>query len=155
LAGSDAVDDAIKEFQQVLQLNPTATVAQLQLGTLFLSKGEAAAALEFLEQALKGQPTSGTTHFFLAEALIRLGKVGRAEAEVTLLVKSSGSSPEIQRLLGDFYFMKRDMPRAREAYARALQNPPGPITALNGITNVDLIENKPDAARKRIESRLA
>ena len=155
LAATGAADDAIKEFQQVLQLNPTAVPAQVQLGTLYLARGDAAVALEFLDSAAKANPTSGTIHFLLAESLVRLRKIARAETEVAMLAKSNPSSADVHRLTGDLYFAKRDLPRARDAYTRALQTPPGPLAALAGITNVDLAEKKYDAVRARFEARLA
>jgi predicted Zn-dependent protease len=139
----------------VLQLRPSAAPAQVQLGSLFLARGDATSALQFLDQAVKSQPTSGVIHYLIAESLVRLGKVARAETEVMMVAKTNPASADVQRLVGDLYYLKRDMPRAREAYARALQTPPGPIGALTGITRVDLAENKRDAARARIESRLA
>jgi tetratricopeptide (TPR) repeat protein len=155
LAATGAPDEAIKAFQQVLQLRPSAVPAQVQLGSLFLARGDATAALQFLDQAVKSQPASGVIHFLIAESLVRLGKVARAETEVMMVAKANPASADVHRLVGDLYYLKRDMPRAREAYARALQTPPGPIAALAGLTKVDLAENKRDAARARIESRLA
>jgi tetratricopeptide (TPR) repeat protein len=61
----------------------------------------------------------------------------------------------VQALLGDFYLAKRDVPRAREAYDRALSLRQGWVTAVAGLVAVDLTQKKPEAARARVEAQLA
>jgi tetratricopeptide (TPR) repeat protein len=148
-------DEAIKAFQQVLQLNPSAVPAQIQLGDLFLTRGDAAAAAEMLGQAVKNQPQSFLAHLLLAKSLLRIRDVNRAEAEATALAKLDARSADVQAVLGDIYIAKGDLSRAKESYSRALAIQPASLEALRGLVRADLIEKNVPAARSRIESRLA
>src|SRR5207244_4876858 len=106
-------------------------------------------------QVLKKQPASGAAHFLLAKALLLQSNTAAAEPEIRSIVNANPSSSEVQVLLGDLYFAKRDLREAREAYLRAAQGAPSSIAALTGLVNVDLADKKKDAARSRLDSRLA
>jgi putative PEP-CTERM system TPR-repeat lipoprotein len=154
LQATSQYDEAIKAFQRVLQLEPTAVPAQVQLGAVYLAKGDAAPAVEYLDQAIKSQPGLWAPHYLLAQALIRLEKVVRAEPEVSLLAQATPRSADVQMLVGQVYFLKHDNARAREAYARALQLAPGSARPLAGLVTLDFAENKKDAARALVEAQL-
>src|SRR6185436_2410515 len=103
----------------------------------------------------KAQPRSIPAHLLWAKSLIRLGNTAAAEKEVMLLAKAGSNVTEIHALIGDFYWTKRDLSRARESYTRALQLRETSIEALAGLVRVDLTQKRPDSARARIEERLA
>ena len=150
-----STDDALKAFQEVLRLSPGATAAQVQLADINLARGNASAAAEFSGQAIRNQPQLGIAHLFLAKSLLRLGNLADAEKEVMALAKGSPASADVHTLLGDFYWAKRDLAHARESYDEALKLRSESRDALAGLVRVDLAQNKPDAARSRIESQLA
>jgi tetratricopeptide (TPR) repeat protein len=87
--------------------------------------------------------------------MLQLGNVEGAEKDVVALVNLAPNSTETQTLLGDFYWSKKDYPRAKSAYMRAAQMKSDSIDALKGLIRVDLAQKAPDAARARVESRLA
>ena len=155
LEATGSRDEAIKAFQRVLELRPAAVPAQLKLANLLLDKGDTASAVEYLGQALKNQPQSFPGHFILAKALVRRGDVRQAERELKALAAIDGSAPEVQTLFGDFYLAKRELTHARDAYSRALAARPASPEAMTGLVKTDLLDNKKDAARSRIEAQLA
>jgi Flp pilus assembly protein TadD len=101
------------------------------------------------------QPRGILAHYYLAKSLLRLGSLARAEPEIMGLAKANPASADVQVLLGDFYQAKRDLVRAGESYERALKIQGGSFQALTGVVVVNLAQNKPDAAKSRIESQLA
>src|SRR5262249_49324652 len=138
-------DDAVKAFLEVLKLNPDTMAALLQLADINLSTGDARAAADFAAQATKVQPNSGIAHLFLARAQLRLGNLTGAEREVMGLAKGSPGSPDAQIVIGDYYYAKEDLTRARESYDAALKLQNGSIDALAGLIRIDLKQKKPDA----------
>jgi tetratricopeptide (TPR) repeat protein len=155
LEASGQKDAAVEAFQRVLQLKPTTAGAQLKLAELFLDRGDAAGAAEFAGQAVKAQPRSIAAHLVWARSLVRLGNTSAAEKEVMLLAKSGPNIAEVHAVLGDFYWAKGDLARARESYTRALQLRDTSVDALAGLVRVDVAQKRPDLARARIEERLA
>jgi Flp pilus assembly protein TadD len=71
------------------------------------------------------------------------------------IAKSSPSSPDSQNWLARLYLAKGDLVHAREAFNRAYQLQPASTIALNGLVTLDIVEKKPEAARARLEARLA
>jgi len=155
LRATGSLDESLKTFQALLQLNPGDTSALRELADISLVRGDAGAALEFSTQLVAKHPRANLGHYYLAKSLVRLGNLARAEREVMGLARSSPASADAQVLLGDFYQAKKDMVRAGEAYERALKIQSGSFQALVGVVVVNLAQNKPDAAKSRIESQLA
>ena len=117
-------------------------------------KGDFNAAAEMAGQAVKGQPQSGIARLWFSRALFGQGQTGRAESELAAVAKANPKSAQIDALSGDIYWSRKDLPRARASYTRALETRPDSFDALVGLTKVDLFEKKPDAAKARLEARL-
>jgi tetratricopeptide (TPR) repeat protein len=155
LSGLGSTDDAIKAMQRVLELVPAAAPAQIQIATLQLDKHDPKAAIDFLNPLVKKQPRSANLHLLMGMALLEIGNLPGAEAELVPLSRAVPKSAELQSWLGRLYSAKRDLPRAREAFGKALELQPDSITALNGIISIDIVEKRGDAARAKLEARLA
>jgi arylsulfatase A-like enzyme/Tfp pilus assembly protein PilF len=90
------LDEAQKELEKAVQVEPDNFRAQLVLGRMLTVQGKAAQGITNLKQAVKLQPNVPEGHLFLAEAYARLGQRQlalreRAEAE---RLKSNASPPE-------------------------------------------------------------
>jgi tetratricopeptide (TPR) repeat protein len=155
LEATGATDAAIAAFQDVLKLSPSAFTAQVRLAGLYLTKGDFAGAENQVGQGVKAQPTSAVAHFVLTKALLGQNKLALAEAELKNLAKTNANSDELHTLIGELHFARRQVGPARAEFARALELRPDSVEALAGLTKVDLVEHKGEAARTRIESRLA
>ena len=55
-SATNAIDEAIGEFQEVLRLSPAAVQAPVELARLYLAKGDNDGAIQFAQQAIKAQP---------------------------------------------------------------------------------------------------
>jgi len=153
--GMGSIDEAITAYQDLLKLKPSDFSGQVRLAGLYLARGDFAGAEEQAGQAVKLQPTSGVAHAVLAKALLGQNKLNLAEAEVASLAKRNERSDEFQAIVGDMYFAKRDLARARTAYQSALRLQPDSFEALTGLVKVNLIDHKVEAARESVEARLA
>jgi tetratricopeptide (TPR) repeat protein len=147
-------DEAIQALQASLQVTPESLPARALLAELFLTKGDARTALNLAGEIVKAQPRSGAAHLLLARALFLSGNAAAAERELLPIVKASPKSPEPQMWLGRIYLDRNDRPKARQAFARALELDPNSLLALNGLVTLDLVEKKFDSARALVDSRI-
>jgi len=68
------MDNAAKEFQSALRLDPNNFPANLLLGRLFVIQRRASDALQYLRKATKLRPDSIDAHHFLADVFSELGQ---------------------------------------------------------------------------------
>jgi non-specific serine/threonine protein kinase len=137
--GKGRVNDAIREFEETLRLNPQAGYTHLQLALLYSLRGEYDAAERIARQAilLQDQIMSGTTgliivgaHARLGYALYRHGQYDEAireyRRELELLNVSDHllrerTTIEIQQKLGAAYRRKGDVATAEQHEAQAIE----------------------------------
>jgi tetratricopeptide (TPR) repeat protein len=154
LAGVGDLDQAITTLRELLKFVPSEPQVQIKLAEFLLAKGDAKAAEDAVNDALRLQPQSGVAHLVHALALTRQGKVVPAETELTALSKFNQASPDVQAAFGQLYLSKRDVSNARIAYARAFELNPESLDALGGLVQADLMQHKPADARARVDARL-
>jgi arylsulfatase A-like enzyme/Tfp pilus assembly protein PilF len=75
------VPDAMQQYQAALRINPNNYRANLSLGRLLGMQNQPAAALLYLQRAVKLQPQSPDAHKFLANVYIELGQEENAHRE--------------------------------------------------------------------------
>jgi tetratricopeptide (TPR) repeat protein len=68
-------------LKQALTLDPNYADAYFQLGILYADQRKYPEAIEHYERAIKINPNAANTHYRLGQALVRAGKVARAEEE--------------------------------------------------------------------------
>ena len=101
-------DEAIHDFERVLQLDPNHVEAHRQCCGSLLIMGRPNRALEHAETALRLAPNEAPTHFFLGEAYISLKRFDEAmaslkravELDTTKDVYSSALSRALEKLRG-------------------------------------------------------
>jgi len=146
--------NAIAEYQTVVQLNPRATGAQLELSKLSLTSGNVADAVSYADAARKGS-AHPDIRVALVRALLEQNDLKRAEVELKSLERDFRGSAEVATLIGNLYLRKRDIPAARRALEEAYRRNPRDINTLSGLIATDLSTNQPAAARARVESAVA
>ncbi|HEX6909996.1 MAG TPA: tetratricopeptide repeat protein [Longimicrobium sp.] len=80
LIQEERFDDAARELEQALALNPDDPAARLQQGSLYLRTGRASEALREYRRALALNPGDPEAHAALAVALMESGRGGDAES---------------------------------------------------------------------------
>jgi tetratricopeptide (TPR) repeat protein len=155
-AARGRVDEAIASFNEVLRLNPRVVSAQIELARLNLAKvGGAEASVSYAEQALANQPGNPNAQLVLVRGLLARGDVARAERETESLLKGFQNSALVQSQMGTVQLVKKDMTSARRYFDRALQIDPNLLQALGGLTSLDLAARRFDAAKARVDAKLA
>jgi Tfp pilus assembly protein PilF len=97
-------DQAAREFQAELQINPLDAESNLRLGEIRLAKGDSAGALSFLNTALPqrfGSP--GEIYHFLGEAKLAQRDYGQAAADLNRAAQENPADPTNHQLLAEVY----------------------------------------------------
>jgi len=89
-------DESETIFRGVMEFLPDSEVPQVGLGTVFLQKGDFAAAEEICAQAIDTNPTSLYARVHYAEALLFSRQRERAETELQAIISENPDSPHSQ-----------------------------------------------------------
>jgi tetratricopeptide (TPR) repeat protein len=150
-----AQTDALDAFRAVLQKAPESLATQLKVANLYLAIGNPQAAAEILGGTVKSHPQSGYAHFLRGQALLRMGDVTGAEAELQRVAAAIPTSADAQTWLGLLHQVKADVARARAALDKATKLDPKSPVVLAGLIGADIAEKKHDVAKRRVEAALA
>lgn len=147
-------NEAIRSFNQVLQLNPRASVAHVQISRLYLEQNKIDSAVLYAEQALAESPGSVDARLSLVRAWLVRGDMARAERGTAQLREAYPSDPAVHVVQGSLHVMRKETALARASFARALALDPDSLPALTGVTTIDMVEGRVSEARRRVEERL-
>lgn len=89
-------DESEAIFRGVMEFLPDSEVPQVGLGTVYLQKGDFAAAEEICARALDINPTSVYARVHYAEALLFGRQRERAETELQAIISENADSPHSQ-----------------------------------------------------------
>ena len=178
-------DLALKSFSDALALNPADPYAALQVAKLQLAKllqngpttAEEArsdadalrAVATSVDAVVRKQPGSLDARTTLIRALLAQAQVSQAakdtvsaqayvlqaEQKAARLVSDAPKEPEAYNLVGAVALVKKDLPAARAAYAKALELDKTSTTALAGLMGADLASGRPADAKAKLQARLA
>jgi tetratricopeptide (TPR) repeat protein len=149
------LDQAATSFKRVLELNPLASAANLELARLQLVYGSPDASVQFAEAAVKNAPADAAARSLLVRALIERRDLSRAEAELRPLKQEFPNAAPVRVLSGTLAYVKRDFAAAKRDFEDALRTKPESFDALSGLIGIDLALGRPADARARIEAELA
>lgn len=110
-------DEARKNFEHALSLDPGQERSLLALGELQLGAGETAAAIATLEKAYRINGAGWRTQFLLAAAYAKTARFPEAETyaeHAVALAKENGAEPLL--LLGEIQAAQRKLPDARQTW---------------------------------------
>lgn len=122
--------DRIQE--QITRAPKQASMYEL-LGEMYLVKGDYAPAQKAFETALSLNENATESRIQLARLLARQGKLTDAIENVQVLVDKHPDLPSAYVLLGGFYEQTGDVPKAEQAYQKALQKNEDFAPALNNL----------------------
>lgn len=145
---------AITYFERATMLRPDNPSIRAELGVARMAQGDNRALADF--QAAAGMDLSDTrADIVIILSQIKLGHFDGALTSITALEKKQPQSPLPWNYRGVAYLGKKDIENARTSFERALKIDPKFLPAANYLARLDVLEKKPEAARKRFESILA
>jgi Flp pilus assembly protein TadD len=148
-------DGARRAFEQVLKLNPRATIARVALAQAAFEKGDSRKALQLAQQAAEQDPDHAGAQLTYVRMLRAAGEQERADSEVAALLKREPNQAVLLIEQGAIRFERRDLRGARAAFSRASALAPNAIEPLAGLVTVDVAEGRVAEARRRVDERLA
>ena len=146
------VDSASDFFARAVDANPADVQARTRLAVARISSGDDDRGFADLEAAAALDDTSGQPEFALVLAHLRSGNYDQALAAQAQLEAKQPNNPQTFNLKGGILMAKRDLANARLAFERALELQPSFLAAAVNLVRIDLAENKPDAARNRLDA---
>ena len=124
---TNQTDAAEESFKKVIALNPSASQARLVLGGYYQSENRYAEAEQQFEQAIAVDPKNPVLRGALVHLYLAEGKKSEAE-QIAMQAKSDLPNDSAgYRMLGEFYFMTGDSPRAIAEYDSLAREHPGNI----------------------------
>jgi tetratricopeptide (TPR) repeat protein len=142
---SEVAGKAIEQYKEICRLDPSDTESALWLARLHRLRNEHDQAETVLRGILKDDPENEQAVEQLTQLLLDKGKSDEA---VALLegINSRTPSATLLDLLGDAYTQTKDLPKAEQAYRKAVDLDPSELSHLRGLGQTLMAEEKfPDA----------
>jgi serine/threonine-protein kinase len=119
-------DEAIKQMQQALELDPRSLQISADAGYVFSAAGESDRAIDILQKALEMDPNYGYAHFWLGHVYLVELKASEAMAEYEKARNlSAGWGPSMEFGVGVAYGLMGRTEKAREALDSMLKRAEG------------------------------
>jgi putative PEP-CTERM system TPR-repeat lipoprotein len=145
---------AIPFLERSVALDPGDSGKLTSLGASRLVAGDTARALNELEAAINLDPGNVRAANLLIMTMIGRNELDKAMQAALVLEKSAPNNPVSYSLKAAVHFAKHDIAGARSSLEHALSLQPSYFPAAAALAQMDLADNKPEAARKRIASIL-
>lgn len=146
---------AMRYFDRATELAPNdAAILTIRAGG-HLFGGHTTQALADFEQAAGLSDKLGHADLMLVKMRLQRQEFDQALLSIDQLEKKQPNNPLAHKLRADALIGKKDFAAARRALEQAQTSQPIFFPAVLGLARLDVLEKKPDAARKRFASILA
>lgn len=145
---------AIGHFEKVLASRPDDVGTILRLGRAHLAANHGDQGVKYVQSAMVKNPNSVEADETLITYYVQKKDLPKAKAIAELAVKRLPDNPGSHQLLGLVSVAAGDRPGARALFEKSLKISPTFLPAARGLAQLDLDENKVEAARGRFRSVL-
>ncbi len=154
-AGTGRTDEATKDFEKTLELNPTQPGVNAQLGSFAFEKGDKAQAVELFKKELEISPTATPVAINLAMALEDLGRNDEAIAAFEKVIAMAPTESPAYLELANLYTKLNQQDKATDVLNRMEQvAKPKPAFWFNigaNYANADQLDKAEMAYRKALD----
>ncbi len=116
------LDQAIKEAEKAIELDPDFSQAYNKLGDFYMKKGWIQKAADVFRKAIELDPTSENSHFDLGCALAHLGDFSNALEYLKKSLELNPAHYEVYGHLGQIFMAMNQLPEAIDAFKKALMD---------------------------------
>ena len=148
-AGDAARAEAL--FSRAAKQQPDNTRARTAVALSQIDKGDSAAGMAAL-QSLSASDVGSTADLALVASHLRNRDLPKALAAIDTLAKKQPQNPLAPNMRGRLLMMQGNAADARKSFDAALALDGKYFPAVVSLTALDLNENKPDAARQRLDA---
>ncbi len=145
---------ATEYYAKASALDPKAAGLHSVLGLSKLALGDNGRAVAEMETAVKLDAASTKAGILLVMTQLRLKQYDKALATAQIITKEQPDNPLGYNLKGVAYLGKKDIAAARASFEKALAIQDTNFPAVANLVQLDLLEKRPDAAKKRLEALL-
>lgn len=92
-------DEALQAFLSFINDNQGQTVALHDVGMIYLSRGELSKAIDYLQQAVRVNPTLSDFRVDLSTAYIKAGKMLQAREQLTYALRMEPTNTQARSML--------------------------------------------------------
>jgi protein O-mannosyl-transferase len=140
------VDEALKQFQKALEINPKYVEARGNLAAALFQKGQVDDAVAQYKRTLEISPNYAPANYNLGLALFQEGQVGEAIAQYKRAVQINPYYPDAHNNLGNALLQKGQVDEALDQFKKALEINPNYVDAHNNLGNALLQKGQVDDA---------
>ncbi len=141
-------------FTKASKLDPENANKRTSLALAHLAQGNADNAFQELED-ISSSDKGVSADLALIAAHLRSNQLDKALSAVEVLIKKQPENPASYNLKAQAQLAKKDIPAARQSLEKALSVSPTFFPAAANLARLDMVDKKPEEARKRFEAILA
>jgi tetratricopeptide (TPR) repeat protein len=154
LIGLTRMDDALKALAQANSRFPgKARIAYLD-GRVNDALDKTAEAEKHYQRAINADPKLTDATLYLARLYLRLRRVGDTKALLEQALAQAPSDARVRAAVGELAMLESDLPRAREAFQKAVELDGGLAEGHLGLSKVALEDGGLETARAEVEKAL-
>jgi putative PEP-CTERM system TPR-repeat lipoprotein len=146
-------DIANRHFEKAAALQPRDAGIRTQLAKARLAQGDRRALDDLRAASAMDANWQGADTVLILEQ-IRNRQFDAALQSIAVLEKKAPDSPQTWNFRGLVYLSQQNLPKARESFEKALKLDPAHLPSSANLAELDLHDNKPEAAKARFESIL-
>ena len=151
LAGD--IKQAETYYSRAAALNPQDIGNRTAMALVELAKGNAEVGHAQL-QALAAADTGSAADMALISSLMRRGELDAALQAIDALEKKQPGKPMAADLRARIQLLRKDFAGARQSFEKALAIDPHFFPSASKLAGLDLLDNKPEQARQRLDALL-
>jgi tetratricopeptide (TPR) repeat protein len=147
-------DHAYSELSHAVEYQPTDWQAQLALGDLLLSGGQALDARNRAQTVLDGDPNNAEAEVLLAGADATLGILPKAIEEAKSAVRMNPNRSASYDFLAGLQERNKDIPSAQQNYEKAVSVDPKSLSAILALGRFYVRQNQSRDAEKQFQAAI-
>ncbi|MBB3117073.1 XrtA/PEP-CTERM system TPR-repeat protein PrsT [Pseudoduganella violacea] len=147
-------DKATSYFSKATVLDPQKALLRTSLGLSKLAQGDKTGAVAEMERAAALDSSSLEAGLALLRTELGLEHFDKALQIATELEKKHGDRPVVHNTKGGIYLAKKDLPKARASFEKALSLDKTYLPSMINLAQIDLQDRKFDLARQRFDPLL-